>query len=404
MKIMVVLACLFSLFGCKPGSRVSADDSIVKFSYSRDGGMRYDDGYGYSVKRTDDGKAHFLFDKHLPNEKEFTIDDLSVFDSLQKIILKHRMYRYSGFYKRRVKIHDGKTWYFSVEYASGKTIDAHGYMHGPRGYGEAFDEVKACLDKWKNLPKGDTMIYFSLYRGGGMRQFDGYRYQIEATKDGRVHFLFNERYPDEKEYYTDDHSVFDSLDKIVRKYDMANYASNYEPEVQVFDGQSWDLYVRYASKASIRSGGYMAGPDNWRQAENEIIECLQPWKEMQVEFNGLASFDYTYMTTRVHIEPQGDHALVTIDDDTTGRHEVIEKPAQMLEELRVTTISQDLRDNGSLHSDDPDSKPFKFDILFSNGDHYVYESYDRGYTCHKTEVMLWFLERWEININFNFNK
>ena len=147
-RIMVVLASLLSLFGCGFGSHVTSDDTIVKFSYSRDGGMRYDAGYGYKVERTSDGKAHFIFDERLPQKKrEYTIDDLSVFDSLQKIILKHKMYRYSGYYHPRAKILDGKTWYFDVEYASGKEIDAHGYMHGPRGYHDAFDEVKTFVKR-----------------------------------------------------------------------------------------------------------------------------------------------------------------------------------------------------------------------------------------------------------------
>lgn len=255
-----------------------------------------------------------------------------------------------------------------------------------------------------NTPKvdpNDTITYFSYYKGGGMRQFDGYRYLVEKTKDGRAHFLFNKDYPDEKEFTIDDLSVFDSLQQIVLKHEMYKYSGNYQPDMMIHDGQSWDFYVKYASGTSIRAGGYMAGPDGYGKAFAEVVQCLNQWKEMPVEVNRLTSFDYTYMTTRIHIEPQDDHALVTIDDETTGRHEVMEKPAEMLEDLRVTAISQDLRDNGSLHSDDPESRPFKFDILFSNGDHYIYESYDRGYTCHKTEVMYWFLTKWEIEFNIN---
>ena len=60
-------------------------------------------------------------------------------------------------------------------------------------------------------PVNDTINYFSLTRGGGMARFSGYRYEVKETKDGRVHFLFNEGYPDEKEFTVDDHSVFDTL-------------------------------------------------------------------------------------------------------------------------------------------------------------------------------------------------
>lgn len=399
---MVVLACLLSLFGCRPGSRVTADDTIVKFSYKRDGGMRYDAGFSYMVKRTDDGKAHFIFDERLPKEKEFTIDDLSVFDSLQKIILKHKMYRYSGFYHPMAKIKDGKTWYLTVDYASGKSIEAHGYMHGPRGYHEAFDEVTACLDQWKKMPgdpKADSMVSFYLVWSRGMTENGGFRYEIDSDKNGRVHFRINEGYPDEKEFYTDDHSVFDSLDKIVRKYNMMDYASDYYPDLEVTDGQSWTLSIRYASKRSVHSDGYIVVPDGYREAEKEIHECLRPWKELPVAVDGLTSFDYAYGTMRFHAEPQDNHTLVTIDDEASNRHEKMEKPLAMLEDLRVTSITEHLKENGNHQCDDPERVPFKFELTYSNGDHYLYESCDLKGGCHKTDVMRWFFDRWDLKIS-----
>lgn len=250
-----------------------------------------------------------------------------------------------------------------------------------------------------NAVSNDTITYFSLTQGGGMRRFDGFRYRVETTKDGRVHFLFNEDYPDEKSFTIDDHSVFDSLQQIVLKHKMYNYSGNYQPEFQVFDGQSWDLYVKYASGASIRAYGYMAGPEGYGKAFDDIITCLDRWKETPTATNRLVSFDYAYGTTRYHIEPKDDHTLVTIDDESADLHEALEKPLDMLEDLRVTTIIERLREDGSLTSDDPNSIPFGFDILFSNGDHYVYKSYDLNYKCHKTEVMYWFLEKWEIETN-----
>ena len=261
----------------------------------------------------------------------------------------------------------------------------------------SFFGCQSSGDKYEN----DTITYFSYYKGGGMRRFDGYRYLVEKTKDGRTHFLFNKDYPDEKEFIIDDASVFDSLQQIVMKHKMYKYSGDYQPSLRIFDGQSWDFYVKYASGASISAEGYMAGPNGYGEAFTEVVACLDQWKKMEVEVNRLASFDFTYISTKVHIEPQGDHALVTVDDETTGRHEVIEKPAELLEDLRVTTITEDLRENGTLRSEDPNCKPFSFDIVFSDGSRYVYDSYDLSYTCHKTEVMFWFLERWEISVNFN---
>lgn len=250
-----------------------------------------------------------------------------------------------------------------------------------------------------NAIANDTITYFSFSQGGGMRPFDGFKYCVETTKDGRVHFLFNEGYPDEKEFTIDDHSVFDSLQQIVLKHKMYTYSGNYQPEERIFDGHSWNLFVKYASRATISAGGYMAGPDGYGKAFDDIISCLDRWKETPVEANPLVSFDYVYGTTHYRIEPQDDHTLVTIDNASTGLHEVIEKPLDMIEDLRMTTIIEGLRESWDSKSDDPNSTPFEFDILFSNGDQYVYKSYDLNYRCHKTEVMFWFMEKWGIENN-----
>ena len=244
------------------------------------------------------------------------------------------------------------------------------------------------------IPENDTMVYFSLSESMGMRMFGGYNYLVEETKDGRVHFLFNKGYPDEKEYYTEDHSVFDSLGVIVRKYDMVNYKTDYNPEIPVTDGQSWSLYVKFASKITVRSGGYMAGPEGWRKAEKEFHECLKPWKEADVPVNELVRFKYFYGNVTYLVERKDDHALLTVDDEKEGTHEVYRKPLDMLEELRVMANTDDLKQSWVHKSDDPEHIPFGFELDYVDGDHYAYVSYDLKYQCHYTEVLQWFFHRW----------
>lgn len=262
-----------------------------------------------------------------------------------------------------------------------------------------FSSIFGCNNPGAKIDPNDTITYFSYSEGGGMRRFDGFKYRVEATKDGRVHFLFNEDYPDEKEFTIDDHSVFDSLQQIVLKHKMYKYEGHYQPKFDILDGQSWNFYVKYASGATISAGGYMAGPNGYGEAFQEVINCLNQWKETEAEVNCLVSFDYSYGTTHLRFVPQDDHTEVIIDDEATDRHEVLEKPLETMEELRLIAITEHFRENGCHSHDDPNSIPFKFDLVFSNGDHYVYQSYDLNYKCHKTEVMFWFLERMEIEIN-----
>lgn len=266
-----------------------------------------------------------------------------------------------------------------------------------------FLSVFGCKTLQSSNPAGfnpnDTITYFSLSSGGGMLRFGGFKYEVELTKEGRTHFVFNKEYPDEVEFTIDDCSVFDSLQQIVLKYKMYNYKGHYEPEMQVLDGESWSLYVKYASRQTISAGGYMAGPDGYWFAFDDIRACLDRVKEANhVEVNGVVSFNYRYGAKRYHIERRDDHALVTVDDETTGGHEVFEKPLEMLEEIRLMAITEGLRENGSRKSSEPDSTPFEFELSFSNGEHYDYESYDLKYQCHYTEVIHWFLSRWDIDL------
>lgn len=251
--------------------------------------------------------------------------------------------------------------------------------------------------------EGDTITYFSLSEGGGMNRFGGFKYRIEETKDGKVHFLFNEGYPDEKEFVLEDHSVFDSLQQIVLKHKMYRYKGNYQPPFHITDGESWSLYVKYASRETISAGGYMAGPDGYREAFNDIIQCLQPWKEMPTQVNELVRFKYTYGTTTYLIERKDDHALLTVDDEKENRHEVYQKSLDMLEELRVLANIEGLKENGVLKSDDPNHIPFLFELEYSNGLKYSYQSYDLNYQCHYTEVLQYFFQRWTSDSEENNN-
>ena len=86
MTKLMVLFSLLSMFGCQSPWKGFENDTITSFSLSEGGGMDRFSGFGYSVRETKDGKVHFLFDEGLPGEKEFTLDDHSVFDSLQQLV------------------------------------------------------------------------------------------------------------------------------------------------------------------------------------------------------------------------------------------------------------------------------------------------------------------------------
>ena len=240
--------------------------------------------------------------------------------------------------------------------------------------------------------ENDTITYFSLSEGGGMNRFSGYAYSVELTKEGKVHFLFNEGYPDEKELTIDDRSVFDSLQAIVMKHKIYKYDSHYRPIFDVLDGTSWHIYVSYASRESISTGGYMAGPDGYRAAIHEFINCLDQWKALPAASNDVVSFLYEYGNDRYTLERKGDHAVMTIDNTETGKHQVLDRELDVLDDLRILFNIDRLKMNEIRRTDlDFEYTPWMYEITYSNGDHYRYEGYDRDFKCGYTESLQYFI-------------
>lgn len=242
--------------------------------------------------------------------------------------------------------------------------------------------------------ENDTIVYFSLSEGGGMARFSGFSYSIKETKDGKVHFLFNEGYPDEKEFTLDDHSVFDSLQQIIVKHKMYTYCGDYRPPFDITDGGSWSLYVKYASKKTISAGGYMAGPDGYGAAFNDIHQCLKQWKEMPFPVPEVVAFRYEYGKETYVIVPEDDHATLIYNNEETGEHKELQRELDILEDLRITFNIGRLKMNNTRRDLEEGCTPWMYDIAYSNGEHYRYESYDRDYRCGYTEMLQGFFYNW----------
>ena len=242
--------------------------------------------------------------------------------------------------------------------------------------------------------KNDTITSFSLREGGGMDRFSGFNYYIKQTEDGRVYFRFNEGFPDEKDFTLDDHSVFDSLQQIIIRYKMNKYHGHYRPPFDILDGTSWSLDVHYASGKSINAGGYMDGPKGYQSAFQDIQQCLNHWKEMPVPVNEVVSFLYVYGKERYTIERNDNKALLTYDNEETGEHKTLERGLDMLEDLRVLFNIDRLKMNGKRGKTDLGCTLWMYEITYSNGDNYRYESYDCDFKCGYTYSLQGFISKW----------
>lgn len=239
MRYMVILGIIASLFGCSTskGAHFTENDTIVYFYYSKSGGMRAHSGFSYLIKETDEGRVQFLFDERLPKEKVFTIDDHAVFDSLQKIVLKHQMYKYSGNYQPTMQVTDGYSWDFRVKYASGKEISARGYMSGPNGYGDAFKEVREYLDPWKEIP-GDQQDVLSFKYIYGKEQY------LLQRMDDHTQVIFDNEETGEHETYQKSLNMLEDLRILMIVYDLRyNYTYTEEGENVV----PWSIEIEYGN-------------------------------------------------------------------------------------------------------------------------------------------------------------
>lgn len=247
-----------------------------------------------------------------------------------------------------------------------------------------------CRSAWKGI-ENDTITYFSLSEGGGMNRFSGFGYSIRETKDGKVHFLFDEGLPGEKEFVLDDHSVFDSLQQVIMKHKMYTYHGHYRPPFDVTDGTSWDLSVRYASGNCIDAGGYMHGPKGYREAFRDIDRCLEHWKNLSVPANEVTSFVYEYGKEKYTIKRVDDHAVLIYDNEETDEHRELERELEMLEDLRMFLNVERLKMNNERGKVGDDCTLWMYEINYSNGDHFLYEGYDCGFLCGYTHMLQGFV-------------
>lgn len=235
--------------------------------------------------------------------------------------------------------------------------------------------------------ENDTIVHFSLNEGGGMDRFSGFGYLVEETQDGKVHFLFNEGYPDEKELTIEDHSVFDALQAIIMNHKVYKYQDHYQPVFDVLDGTSWGLYVSYASGKDISTGGYMAGPSGYRDAINDFIQCLDSWKEQATIACEVVSFHYEYGSDVYDLERKDDRMVMTVFNKDSGKRQVLDRELELLDQLRILFNVYRLKMNQIRENLDFEYTPWMFEITYNNGAKYHYESYDTTFKCGYTEAL-----------------
>ena len=245
----------------------------------------------------------------------------------------------------------------------------------------------------------ERLTYFSFDHHNTMARFNGEKYQVSAEKDGRIHFIIDEGYPDEKDFYVDDTTVFDDLLAIVKQYKMDKYKSNYQPSMRIFDGDSWSLYYRYDTRRSVSSGGYMDWPDNYDEARQAINEYFQKWRDYAVETKRIDLFRYTSKNNsgcdiEYRIERGEEEATLTIRNAEYDTDKQLAVSNDYLNRLQELVNVYRLKDEYNRTTDDDSVTNYNYLVCYSNGDTLDIKGYYTTYLSGTGSAFESFFSHW----------
>ena len=247
--------------------------------------------------------------------------------------------------------------------------------------------------------KTENLIYFNYDHHNSMSQM-GERYKVSIADDGRVHVVIDEGFPDEKEFYLNDSTIFSELLTIVKTYKMDKYKEKYKRKMLITDGDSWSLSYTYDSKRHISSGGYMAWPDNYREMRKALSDYFKKWRDYQVGVLVMDFFKFTCKNKQgsdieYSLERGDTEATLTLRNAEKGINKKLKVSNDYLKRLQQKGNSVDLKSTlYDYHSDDEEATVCTYFVRYNTGDTIS------GYTCHtqypshKVRGILEFFSTW----------
>lgn len=265
-------------------------------------------------------------------------------------------------------------------------------------FGLAFLMLSCIAQNPKNM-NTERLTYFHFDHHNTMVMFGGENYEVSLEKDGRIHVVIDESYPREKDFYLDDSTILDELKAIVDQYKMDKYKSDYQPEMQVFDGDSWSLYYKYDSGRRVRSGGYMAWPDNYREAHSAIHEYFQKWRDYAITAKAINEFHYTCKNNNgcdieYHLIRGEEEATLTLRNAEYDTDKQLMVSNDYLSELQELVNMYRLKDESSHSSSEEDATNYRFTVRYNNGDSIDFTGYHTTFVGGMENAFQNYFEQW----------
>lgn len=120
---------------------------ITSLSLSYDKGYTMNANISYRIRKEDEKYIATIKLYGVPEEeaKEVEARDETV-KEIESILNKYKVSKWDGFKKSDNRVLDGNSFSFSLDYADGKHIYAHGYMKWPDNYREVRDELDKLFE------------------------------------------------------------------------------------------------------------------------------------------------------------------------------------------------------------------------------------------------------------------
>lgn len=257
----------------------------------------------------------------------------------------------------------------------------------------------SCIAQNTKEMEKERLTYFSFDHHNTMVWHSGEKYNVSTEKDGRIHIIIDEGFPEEKDFYIDDTTIFDELDSLIKAFKMHKWHDKYQPKMEIFDGDIWSLYFKYGSDKSKGSGGYMAWPDNYHAARQAISEYFQKWRDYPIPDKEINLFQYTcknkhgrdieYRLERGEVE-----AKLFIRNAEYDTDKEIAVNNDYLTELQELVNMYRLKDEYNRTTNDDSASVYRFFICYNTGDTIDFTDYYTTFVSGQTAPFLGFFDRW----------
>lgn len=247
--------------------------------------------------------------------------------------------------------------------------------------------------------KTERLTYFSFSHHNTMAMFNGENFNVETEKDGRIHIIIDESFPNEKEFYINDTTIFDELKAIVDEYKMDKYRSNYKSLFDILDGDSWSLYYKYNSGRSVSSGGYEGYPKNYREARQAILQYFQKWRDYPTPTKEINLFKYTCHNNQgcdieYRLERGENEAVLYMRNAEIQLEQTLPVSNEKLTELQELVNIYRMKEEYNRTSDDDSASVYRFVVEYNTGDRIDFQAYHTTFLGGLESAFVHFFTQW----------